>query len=78
MGSPNEFGWLAITNVTSPLESHRNSLRDPAAAPPCAFAPLFTPQKFDYENRFAIFSAQNDIQKYYLFLFQNAKPHLRP
>ena len=53
MGSPNEFGWLAITNVTSPLESHRNSLRDPAAAPPCASASLFAQQKFDF--------AQDDI-----------------
>ena len=53
MGSPNEFGWLAIANVTSPLESHRNSLRDPAAAPPCASASLFAQQKFDF--------AQDDI-----------------
>ena len=31
-GSPNKFGWLAITNVTFPLKGYLNSKRDPAAA----------------------------------------------
>ena len=36
-GSLNKFGWLTITNVTSPLTSHQDSLRDPFVA----FAPRF-------------------------------------
>ena len=53
MGSLYEFGWLAVIKVTFPLKSHRDSIRDPAAASPCAFSSLLAQKKFD--------SAQDDI-----------------
>ena len=43
MGSLNKFEWLATTNVTFPLKSHRDSLRDPAnRSALCAFTSFLT------------------------------------
>ena len=66
-GSLNESRWLTITNVTSPLTSHRDSLRDPFVA----FAPRFllgsspvahSLTRTSTSKSRCDFFAQNDIQ----------------
>ena len=49
-------------DVTFPSASHRDFKPYPATATPCASACslALNPQKFDYANRSAVFSAQND------------------
>ena len=53
MGSPSEFGWLAITNVTSPWQATESRYEIPAALWRLASARSLTlnPQKFDFGRR---------------------------
>ena len=59
-------------DVTFPSASHRDFKPYPATAPPCASACslALNPQKFDYANRSAVFSAQNDRLIYCFAVFE--------
>ena len=68
--------WLKILvafqrDGTFPVKSHSNFKPYPFVALLLGFAPLFTSQNFDYENRFAVFFAQNDWLIVYFALTVN-------
>ena len=60
-GSLCEFGWLVITNVTSPRQATEARYKIPRRLTPCASASLLAQQKFD--------SAQDDRLTVYLRCF---------
>ena len=47
MGSPNEFGWLTVTNVTSHWQATKISNEIPAALLRLGFSSLFAQKNFD-------------------------------
>ena len=68
--------WLAKGMLHLLWKATRTRCHIPASLSLLGFAPLFTPQNFDYENRFAIFFAQNDIQKSRVMNDKESEPHI--